>query len=33
MKTFISRAALTGLLLGASMLASADMPRTKAPEG
>ncbi|WP_324726823.1 DUF4399 domain-containing protein [Pseudomonas chlororaphis] len=34
MKTFISRAALAGLMLGASMLASAaDIPRTKAPEG
>ncbi|APC17041.1 ATPase [Pseudomonas frederiksbergensis] len=34
MKTFMSRAVLAGLMLSASMLASAaDVPRTKAPEG
>ena len=34
MKTFMSRAVLAGLMLSASMLASAaDVPRTKAPAG
>ena len=33
MKTFLSRAALAGLMLSASMLASAaDIPRTQAPQ-